>query len=139
MKKVLTSFGFGSQSKLLNISIPTLLKYSQIHDYDLFIPNEVFFSAATKERHYSWWKIELISKLFNNYDNILWIDADVVVCNFDTDIFSEMDQDSHVGMVVHKTNIGYVPNCGVWTLNKKCMTWFPDLWKYNNLPRSDGF
>jgi len=139
MKKVLTSFGFGSQSELLSISSPTLLKYAQKQDYDLFIPTENFFSDNTKTRHYSWWKIELISRLFEQYDRILWIDADVVVCYFDIDIMAELAEDSHVGMVVHKTNIGYVPNCGVWVLDKKCMDWFPDLWNHDNLPRSDGF
>lgn len=139
MKKVLTSFGFGDQSKLINIAVPYLLKYAQSHNYDLFIPNEDFFSKETKTRHYSWWKIELIKRLFNTYDNVLWVDADVIICDFQKDIFEEMDKDSHVGMVVHKTNIGYVPNYGVWTLNIKCMEWFADLWNYNSLPRSEGF
>ena len=139
MKKVLTSFGFGPQQQLLEVSIPTLHKYAHKHSYDLFIPSENYFTEKTKERHYSWWKIELITKLFDNYDRILWIDADVVICDFDLDIMSDMDDNSHVGMVVHKTGIGYVPNCGVWVLDKKCMSWFPELWNYNNLPRSDGF
>jgi hypothetical protein len=139
MKKVLTTFGFGPQEQLLEVAIPTFYKYAQKHNYDVFIPNESFFATTTKTRHYSWWKIELISKLFESYDKILWIDADVVVCRFDQDIMNELSVDSHVGMVVHKTNIGYVPNCGVWVLDKKCMEWFPDLWQYNNLPRSEGF
>lgn len=139
MKKILTSFAFGEQSNLLSVSIPTLYKYAQNHTYDLFIPSKSFFSNETKKRHYSWWKIELISKLFDNYDRVLWIDADVVICNFDNDIMNELEEYSHVGMVVHKTNIGYVPNCGVWILDKKCMSWFPELWNYDNLPRSDGF
>lgn len=139
MKKVLTSFGFGNQKQLLRIASPTFVKYAQEHNYDLFIPSESFFSETTKTRHYSWWKIELISKLFNIYDRILWIDADVVVVRCDKDILDELDNDSHVGMVVHEVPIGFVPNCGVWTLDKKCMSWFPDLWQYNKLPRSDGW
>lgn len=139
INKVLTSFGFGNQSELLQITIPTFAKYASCHNYDLFIPNENFFSDNTKTRHYSWWKIELLTKLFDKYDKILWLDADVVVCNFDKDIFDEMHSDSHVGMVVHYVPIGFVPNCGVWVLDKKCMSWLPDLWEYNNLPRSDGW
>jgi hypothetical protein len=139
MKKVLTSFGFGSQKELLTVAAPTFYKYSSIHNYDLFFPSESFFSDKSKTRHYSWWKIELITKLFDSYDRVLWLDADVIVCRFDKDILDDLEDNSHVGMVVHKTNIGYVPNCGVWTLDKKCMSWFPDLWNHNNLPRSDGF
>lgn len=139
MKKVLTSFAFGPQEKLLDVSIPTLRKYAQSHNYDLFIPSENYFTTKTKERHYSWWKIELITKLFENYDRILWIDADVIICDFTIDIMAEIDDDSHVGMVVHKTGDGYVPNCGIWALDKKCMNWFAELWNYNNLPRSNGW
>lgn len=139
MKKVLTSFGFGSQQQLLEVSIPTLHKYAHKHSYDLFIPSENYFTEKTKERQYSWWKLELITKLFENYDRILWIDADVVICDFTIDIMAEIDNDSHVGMVVHKTNDGYVPNCGIWVLDKKCMNWFAELWNYSNLPRSNGW
>lgn len=139
MKKILTSFGFGNQQDLLRITSPSFVKYAQTHNYDIFLPSESFFSESTKSRHYSWWKIELIKKLFDDYDKILWLDADIVVCRFDKDILDELDSDSHVGMVVHKVPIGYVPNCGVWTLDKKCMSWFSDLWQYNKLPRSDGW
>lgn len=138
-KKILTSFGFGNQFELLKIAIPSFIKYAQSNGYDFFVPNEDFFSVKTKERHYSWWKIELLTRLFDSYDRILWLDADVVACYFDHDIFEEFDKDSHVGMVVHEVPIGFVPNCGVWALDKKCMSWLPDLWQYNNLPRSDGW
>jgi hypothetical protein len=139
MKKILTSFGFGPQISLLNIAIPTFNKYANKHNYDIFVPSENFFSSETKQRHYSWWKIELIKRLFETYDRVLWIDADVLICDFSKDIFEDFEDDSHVGMVVHEVNIGSVPNCGVWLLDKKCMEWFEDLWRHNNLPRSDGW
>lgn len=139
-KKVLTSFGFGNQQELLRITIPSFIKYAQVNGYDFFVPSENFFLPETKTRHYSWWKVELIKKLFDQgYDRVLWLDADVIACYFDSDILEELSDDSHVGMVVHKVPIGYVPNCGVWALDKKCMSWFSDLWQYNNLPRSDGW
>lgn len=137
MKKALLSFGFGNQAKLLNIALPTFHKYANIHNYDLIIPSENFFSHNTKQRHYSWWKIELISRTFQSYDKILWIDADVVVCDFSKDIMDDLSTDSHVGMVVHDVPEGLVPNCGVWTLDKKCTIWFDGLWECNNLPRSN--
>lgn len=139
MSKVLTSFGFGSQAELLRITVPSFAKYAQVHGYDLFVPHENYFSENTKTRHYSWWKIELLTRLFDTYDQILWLDADVVVCDFSKDILSDLEKDSHVGMVVHRVGIGLVPNCGVWVLDKKCMAWLPELWQYNNLPRSDGW
>lgn len=138
-KKVLTSFGFGIHSKLLSIAAPTFAAYANKFNYDIFIPSENFFSASSKEREHSWWKIELIKKLFDTYDQILWIDSDVLICRFDKDIFDDFEKESHVGMVVHDVNIGKVPNCGVWLLDKKCLSWFDELWKHNNLPRSYGW
>lgn len=139
MKKILTSFGFGSHASLMALASPTFSLYANKHNYDMFIPSEGFFTDETKKRAPSWWKIELIKKLFDSYDRILWIDSDVVICNFDKDIFDDLEPDSHVGMVVHEVPIGYVPNCGVWLLDKKCLAWFDQLWQYNNLPRSDGW
>jgi alpha-N-acetylglucosamine transferase len=139
MKKVLTSFGFGSHAELMSLASPTFSLYANKHNYDLFIPSEQYFSTATKERAPSWWKIELIKRLFDQYDRVLWIDSDVIICDYEKDIFDDLEAESHVGMVVHEVPIGFVPNCGVWLLDKKCLAWFNDLWKYNNLPRSDGW
>jgi len=139
MKKVLTSFGFGPHSAMLEVAMPTFTRYAQNHNYDLFIPTLNFFSESTKVRPCSWWKVELIQKLFVNYDRILWIDSDAMVCRFEKDIFDDFSEESHVGMVVHEVPIGKVPNCGIWLLDKKCMSWFPQLWQHDNLPRSDGW
>ncbi len=139
MKKIISSFGFGPHAQMLEIALPTFSRYAQTHSYDLFIPDKSFFSEETKQRPCSWWKIELIQKLFESYDRILWIDSDALICKFDKDIFDDFAEDSHVGMVVHEVPIGKVPNCGIWLLDKKCMSWFPQLWQYDNLPRSDGW
>jgi hypothetical protein len=139
MKKVLCSFGFSEHQKFLEVSVAGFYKYAQLHNYDVFLPNENFFSDETKQRPCSWWKIELIEKLFQTYDRILWIDADVVICKYNQDIFDDFSIDSHVGMVVHEVPIGLVPNCGIWLLDKKCLSWFHKLWPLNNLPRSDGW
>ena len=136
MKKVLCSFGFGEHSKLLRLSTPTLYTYAQNHNYDLFLPNIDYFSSDTKTRHPSWWKIELISNLFREYDQVLWIDADVIICRFEHDIFTEVISEHDMGVVVHQTNDGYVPNCGVWALNKSCTKWLNSLWNYNSFHRS---
>ena len=139
MKKILTSFGFDTHSELLQLSIPSLYNYATKHGYDLFIPSKEYFSPETKTRHYSWWKIELITKLFNSYDRILWIDADMAICDTSKDVFDDFEDNSHIGMVVHEGSEGSVPNCGLWLLDKKCLEWFDDLWQYNNFRCSNGW
>ncbi|NDC71888.1 MAG: hypothetical protein EBZ62_00335 [Sphingobacteriia bacterium] len=134
--KVIASFGFGSHSNLLDLSILTFNKYARTHNYDLFVPNNSFFSATTKTRHYSWWKLELISKLLATYDIVLWIDADVIIRDFNQDILDDFNQTDHMGLVVHETPDGSVPNCGVWILNKKSLSWFDQLWEYDDFKSS---
>lgn len=137
MKKIIASFGTNYHSRLLALSIPTLYLYSHNHDYDLFIPNNDFFSDETKQMPPSWWKLDIIEHLFKNYDRVLWLDADVMICRFDEDISDSLDSDSDFGVVVHQTPDGQIPNCGVWLLNKSCLSWLPKLRLYKNFKRSE--
>jgi hypothetical protein len=136
MKKVLCSFGFGEHAQLLSLAAPTFYIYSHNHNYDLFIPSLSYFSEETKKRHPSWWKIELIGQLFDKYDQVLWIDSDIIICRFDKDIMDDLPPEKDTGLVVHQTDDGYVPNCGVWPLNKSCLSWFHKLWPLNDFKRS---
>lgn len=139
MKKVLTSFGFDFHSQLLQLSIPSFYNYAHRHNYDFFVPSRDYFSDQTQNRPYSWWKIELIKKLFDTYDRILWLDADMIIGNASKDVFDDFEKNSHVGMVVHEVPEGSVPNCGLWLLDKKCLGWFNDLWYYDNFSCSNGW
>ena len=136
MKKVITSFGINEHRDLLALSIPTLYLYSQNHKYDLFIPNDSFFSLETKVMPPSWWKLDIIEYLFQSYDQVLWIDADVLICRFDQDISNDIDMNSDFGVVVHETPDGQIPNCGVWFLNKSCLSWLLKLKNHKNFKRS---
>ena len=137
MKKVITSFGIGSHSPLLSLSVKTLYAYSYSHNYDLFIPSVSFFKEETKILPPSWWKLDIIEHLLNSYDQVLWMDADVLICRFDIDISTEMNEDSVFGLVVHETPDGSVPNCGVWFLNKSFLDLIPKIRSHNNFRRSE--
>lgn len=139
MKKVITSFGFGNHERLLALSIPTLYLYAQNHNYDLFTPNQSFFSAETRNLPPAWWKIDLISYLFSIYDQVLWIDADVIICRFEEDISKYIDIKDDFGVVVHETPDGQVPNSGVWFLNKSSMKWLQQLKNFNSFRRSNSW
>ena len=137
MKKVITSFGVGEHQRLLALSIPTFYLYAQNHGYDLFLPDLTFFNEEIKLSPPSWWKIDLIKYLFTKYDQVLWIDADVIICRFETDIANDVDESHDFGAVVHETPDGSVPNCGVWILNKSCLSWLDKLKNFKNFTRSE--
>lgn len=136
MKKVITSFGVGYHNRLLSLSIPTLYLYAKNHNYDIFIPSDNFFTESTKQLPPSWWKIDIIEHLLSIYDQVLWIDADVMICRFEDDISQSLDTNKDFGLVVHETSDGQVPNCGVWLLNRSCLSWLSELRKFTSFERS---
>lgn len=139
MKKALTSFGFGEHSKFLEIATQSFYRYASQHNYDCFFPSENFFDHKTKQLPHSWWKLEAINKLLELYDTVLWLDSDVIICDISQDISGCLKPQDHIGLVIHEVPIGFVPNCGVWVLQKHSLEWLNDLWEYNKFIRSDGW
>ena len=138
MKKVITTFGLGPMAELLDISLPTFAWYAQTHGYDLFVPSGAQFTGTN--RPVSWGKIPLIvSLLRSGYDTVLWLDADVVVVKHDRDILDDLPTDSPMGMVVHHTEDGAVPNCGVWLVRAEAAEMIESLWPLNGFNRSSGW
>jgi hypothetical protein len=135
MRKVLTTFGFGPMAELLDVAMPTFARYAQRHGYDLFVPSGEQFAGMS--RHPSWGKIPLILTLLNGgYDAALWLDADVVVLRDDRDILDDLPAGASVGMVVHHTEDGAVPNCGVWLARAEAAELLESLWPLNGFRRS---
>lgn len=132
--KVLTSFAFGDQSNLLDISIPTFRRYALAHNYHLYIPppQPIF------ERPWAWAKIPLVISLLYSYDTVLWLDADVVVMDHTKDILDDCS-DAPFNLVVHETDDGKVPNTGVFIANRSAIPILEKMWELNHFRKSDGW
>ena len=83
------------------------------------------------DRPASWNKIREILKVFQDYDQVLWIDADVVInprtaADFLEDVNGE--QYWH-GLVLHHTPCGDVPNCGFWAMNSQMVPILEQVWR----------
>ena len=138
MKKVITTFAFGPQRALLDVCLPTFARYAETHGYDLYVPAERSVSAADA-RPYSWLKIPLLLSLFERgYDTVLWLDADVVVRRYEKDILEDA-QAAPIGMVVHRTGDGAVPNAGVWIVRSTAVDFLRPLWLRDSFRRSSGW
>lgn len=130
---------YGSHEPYLDVSLPSLYKYATLHNYDLFIPshnsikNYANHYKLDLNRPYSWHKIPIMLHLIESgYENILWIDADVVINKFDKDILSELNNKNfYQSFVVHETSEGFIPNCGVWIVNKISFQFLLDIWNQN--------
>ena len=73
--------------------------------------------------------------LLRVYDTVLWLDADVVIRRFDVDIARETS--APVGVVVHHTPDGAVPNSGVWLIRARAIDFVESLWWRNSFRRSE--
>jgi hypothetical protein len=135
MTKALTTFGFGPMAELLDVALPTFAWYAQKHGYDLFVPSGEQYKGMS--RHPAWGKIPLIiSLLKGGYDTVLWLDADVAVVRHDRDILDDLPADAPMGLVVHHTPDGAVPNSGVWIVRKEAVELLESLWPLNGFDRS---
>lgn len=125
MRRVLTSFGFGSHHAMLRIAVPTFSDYAARHGYDLFVPAK---PPEGFDRPASWAKVLLIASLVERgYEEVLWLDADVVVRRFDRDIADDCGPEP-MHMVVHETDDGSVPNCGVWFVRASAAGFLSQVW-----------
>ncbi len=140
MLKCLTSFAFGPQEPLLDIALPTFHRYAREHDYDLYIPrhNAMQRFEQIDGRCVSWFKVLVLSSLLDSYDVVLWLDADVAVLRHDRDILDDAD-DRPQHMVVHETEDGSVPNCGVWLVRKQAKFFLDELWSHDGFRRSSSW
>lgn len=137
MLKCLTTFAFGPHEELLDVALPTFWRYAKTHDYDLYIPrhNAIRRFEQIDGRCVSWLKVLVLSSLLDTYDVVLWLDADVAILRHDRDIVDDAP-DKPMGMVVHHTPDGHVPNCGVWLVRKSAKVFLDGLWPHNGFRRS---
>lgn len=76
----------------------------------------------------SWMKVPNLSAALNDYDQVLWIDCDVVIGDSRESIFECVDQEAAQAVVLHETECGVVPNCGVWVLAKPMQPYLQQSW-----------
>ena len=139
MHKCLATFGIGDDAAaLLRVALPTHLRYCEAHGYDLVVPQMPAVGRFPKVwgRPASWFKVALIHGLLDAYDVVLWLDADVAVLRHDTDILDEAT-DAPMHMVVHHTDDGAVPNCGVWLVRRQAQQFLDNLWDAPTFKKSE--
>ena len=136
MRKAIATYGLGPMAPLLDVALPTFAAYAQMHGYDLFVPSGRQFAGMN--RPLAWGKVSLIASLLRSgYDAVLWLDADVVVVRYDRDILADLPEDKPIGMVVHHTGDGAVPNTGVWLVRAAACDLVESLWPLDGFRRSD--
>ncbi len=122
MSKALVTFAVGRHTELLEISRPGFAEYARRHGYDYHE------GAQPESRPPSWWKVPLLYDALWSYDEVLWLDCDVVIVDPSADIAAEVPRSYWQAMVKHHTSDGEVPNCGVWLVRRPMARYLADIW-----------
>jgi hypothetical protein len=121
----------GDYTRLLELSQPAMERYADRHGYELYRVEgmkEILERAGAFERPPSWWKIPLLDAALGTYDEVLWLDADVMILDDDLDIADETPAEAWQALVRHHTTDGEVPNCGVWLLRWPMRKLLGEVW-----------
>lgn len=120
MTKALVTYAVGSHEELLEIALPSFREFADRHGY------EVVRFDAEPTRPASWMKIPALQAALGDFDEALWVDADVVITDTADDV--PIGASAWQAMAVHHTSDGEVPNLGVWRVRRKMLPVLDQLW-----------
>ena len=131
MSKVLASIGTGPQEALLRIAQRTFLPYANRHDFSL----HTLTAAPSHGRPPAWAKIVLLRRLVEEYELVVWIDADAMIVDSSMDITGELPADRLMALHTHTTAGGTMPNTGVWVLRggNEAAQMLDEIWAQEDL------
>lgn len=111
MKRAIVTYAAGAHEELLDVALPTYKEFASKHGYDLIIGEKICDLPP------AWNKISLLMKAFKTYDEIVWLDCDLVIVDTSED-FPTLDNTKLHSLVRHFEDSSEIPNSGVWRLRK---------------------
>lgn len=129
MKKnrVLCSLGVGNHVELLEIAARSFYPYAERFGYDVVLSHELL----ALDRPASWSKLLLVRRLLDDYETVLWVDADAVIMRHDVDVAALLPDAATLAVVAHATPEGAeFPNAGVFLCrsNRTARRLLADMW-----------
>ena len=123
-KKAIATFGVGKHADLLKMSLPTFERYAALHGYDLHV-----CPCDSDGRAPAWGKIRALQSLLPSYDDVLWLDADVLIVAPEEDVATCVPANCLQGMVAHSRRGGLTPNTGVWLTRPGMIPYLVQAWE----------
>lgn len=124
MSRALVTFGTGPAADLLAVAEPTFREYADRHGYRLLIADEI-----PGDRPASWYKVPVMLQALREHDEVLWLDADVVILNDLLDLADQVPHGAWQALVAHHTPDGEVPNHGVWHARRELVPVLERIWR----------
>lgn len=131
-KRAIVSFAVGRDyGRIAAITRPRLAAYAGRHGYALAYGDDV---VAADDRPPSWRKLRLLLDLFGAFDELLWIDADVLIVDDSLDLADEIGSGAMQALAFHRDGAGSeIPNCGVWFLRRTLAPWLAEMDRRDDL------
>ena len=125
MNSAILSYAVGPHEELLEIALPALRRFADRHGYDLHI------GAEPHDRPPSWWKIPALQRLLDDYDEVLFVGADLVFVDGREDL--NVPADAWQALVEHWTDDGHVPGGDFWLVRKRMQPILQQIWERTDL------
>lgn len=129
MSRALVTLAVGPHVELLEIARPSFDAFADRHSY------EVVVADVASDRPASWRKVPALLAALDEFEEALWVDADVVIVDPSEDV--PVGADSWQAVVEHQTADGAVPNLGVWYVRQPMREVLQQVWSmtgYRNHP-----
>jgi hypothetical protein len=121
MNRALVTFGVGPHAELLKIALPSFEAFAGEHDYELLVAQ-----PEPCDRPPSWWKVPILLDALDSFDEVLWLDADIVIVDASQDLPIQVSV--WQALVEHQTGDGAVPNLGCWYLRQPMYQVLERMW-----------
>jgi hypothetical protein len=127
VSKAIASLGCGPHERLLRIAARSIRPFAARHGYDLHLHT----AAIDPSRPAPWSKIKIIAELLDRYDDVLWLDSDLVI----VDGREDLPATDFMALVQHDTGSETMPNSGVWLLHSSPETkrFLDEVWAQEDL------
>lgn len=124
MSRAIVTLAVGEHAELLEVALPSMRALALEHGHQLIVDCH---PGIRPSRPPSWWKIPAIARALATHDEVLWLDADVVIADWSEDLTAPAG--AWQAMVEHHTDDGLIPNCGVWLLRRPMLPVLHELWE----------
>lgn len=130
MAKALVTFAVGPHKEILKRTRPLFAEYAHLHNYEYLEPR----IQDPPLRPASWMKIPSLLEALSHFDDVLWLDCDVVILDNYRDILNDIPKDRTIwqSMVRHTyhagVDMGEVPSCGVWHVRPPMVPVLEEVW-----------
>lgn len=126
MRKAMLLYATGdAHGEMHRMTLPSKVAYAERHGYDLVTPGVV-----VGNRHPSWEKVAILRGLLDEYEQVLFLGADVLIAHGHKDIAADVPREAWQALVVHDIDsmpgtprVGYVPNCDIWLVQRGMEPW----------------